>query len=68
MKIAVDAAGGDYAPHEVVKGAIKAVHEYGIEVALVGRRNVLRVLAEKSLSKTAGVTIVSGKEMPPDCN
>ncbi len=63
MKIAVDAAGGDYAPHEVVKGAIKAVHEYGIEVALVGRRNVLRILAEKSLSKTAGVTIVDAKQV-----
>ena len=48
MKIAVDAAGGDYAPHEMVKGAIKAVQEFGIEVVLVGRQNVLRKLAEKS--------------------
>jgi len=63
MKIAVDAAGGDYAPHEVVKGAINAVHEYGVEIALVGRKNVLRVLAEKSMSKTAGITIVDAKEV-----
>jgi glycerol-3-phosphate acyltransferase PlsX len=63
MKIAVDAAGGDYAPHEVVKGAIKAVQEFGIEIALVGRKNVLRVLAEKSLSKTTGVTIVDAKQV-----
>ena len=48
MKIAVDAAGGDYAPHEMVKGAIKAVQEFGVEVVLVGRQNVLRKLAEKS--------------------
>ena len=48
MKIAVDAAGGDYAPHEMVKGAIKAAQEYGVEVVLVGRRNVLHKLAEKS--------------------
>src|SRR3989304_10286426 len=62
MKIAVDAAGGDYAPHEVVKGALKAVQEYGVEIALVGRKNVLRVLAEKSLSKT-GITIVDAKQV-----
>ena len=28
MKIAVDAMGGDYAPEEVVLGAIHAVSEY----------------------------------------
>jgi glycerol-3-phosphate acyltransferase PlsX len=62
MKIAVDAAGGDYAPHEVVKGAIKAAEEYGIEIALVGRKNVLRVLAEKSLKKT-GISIIDAKQV-----
>ena len=62
MKIAVDAAGGDYAPHEMVKGAIKAVQEYGVEVVLVGRKNVLRKLAEKSLSRT-GITIVDAKQV-----
>jgi glycerol-3-phosphate acyltransferase PlsX len=62
MKIAVDAAGGDYAPHEMVKGAIKAVQEYGVEVILVGRKNVLRKLAEKSLSRT-GITIVDAKQV-----
>jgi glycerol-3-phosphate acyltransferase PlsX len=63
MRIAIDAAGGDYAPHEVVKGAIKAVQEYGLEIALVGRRSVLRVLAEKSLSKTTGITIVDARQV-----
>ncbi len=28
MIIAVDATGGDYAPHEMVKGAIEAIEEY----------------------------------------
>jgi glycerol-3-phosphate acyltransferase PlsX len=62
MKIAIDAAGGDYAPHEVVKGAIKAAEEYGVEIILVGRKNVLRVLAGKSLEKT-GITIVDAKQV-----
>jgi glycerol-3-phosphate acyltransferase PlsX len=62
IKIAVDAAGGDYAPHEMVKGAIKAVQESGVEVVLVGRKNVLRKLSEKSLSKT-GITIVDATQV-----
>ena len=62
IKIAVDAAGGDYAPHEVVKGAIKAAQEYGVEIALVGRRGVLRTLAQKSVGK-ARVKIVDAKQV-----
>jgi len=62
MRIAIDAAGGDYAPHEVVKGAIKAAHEYEVEIALVGRRSVLRKLALKSVGK-ARVKIVDAKEV-----
>ena len=62
MIIAVDAAGGDYAPHEVVKGAIKAAQEYEVGIALVGRRNVLHVLAGRSLRKS-GVTIVDAKQV-----
>ena len=37
MKIIVDAMGGDYAPQEIVKGAVQAVEEFGVEVVLVGR-------------------------------
>ena len=62
MIIAVDAAGGDYAPHEIVKGAIKAAHEYEVDIALVGRRNVLHVLAGRSLRKP-GITIVEASQI-----
>ncbi|MFC1900472.1 phosphate acyltransferase PlsX [Chloroflexota bacterium] len=51
MKIAVDATGGEYAPHEIVKGAIKAAREYEVEIALVGRKEILYVLAGKHLAK-----------------
>ncbi len=37
MKIIVDAMGGDHAPQEIVKGAVQAVEEFGVEVVLVGR-------------------------------
>ena len=62
MIIAVDAAGGDYAPHEVVKGAIKAAQEHEVEIALVGRRNVLHVLTGRSLRKS-GITIVEASQV-----
>lgn len=62
MIIAVDAAGGDYAPHEVVKGAVKAAQEYKVGIALVGRRNVLHVLAGRSLHKF-GITIVDASQI-----
>jgi glycerol-3-phosphate acyltransferase PlsX len=62
MIIAVDAAGGDYAPHEVVKGALKAAHEYGVEIALVGRRNILHVLIGRS-SRKESISIVDATQV-----
>lgn len=50
MKIAVDAMGGDYAPAEVVAGAVQACQEYGIEVILVGEPAAL----EAELKKHSG--------------
>ena len=47
MIIAVDAAGGDYAPHEIVKGAAAAVEEYGVDIALVGIRAPLEMLVRR---------------------
>jgi len=61
MIIAVDASGGDYAPHEIVKGAVKAAQEYEVEVALVGRKKVLHVLAGRHLQKH-GLTIVEASQ------
>jgi glycerol-3-phosphate acyltransferase PlsX len=62
MIIAVDAAGGDYAPHEIVKGAIKAAGEYEVEVALVGKKKMLHVLAGRYLKKQE-VSIVQASQV-----
>lgn len=62
MIIAVDAAGGDYAPHEIVKGAINAAQEFGVEIALVGRRNVLHVLTGRS-EREEGISIVDASQV-----
>ena len=41
MKIAVDAMGGDNAPEMVVQGAVEAASESGIDVTLVGSKNII---------------------------
>ncbi len=61
MIIAVDAAGGDFAPYEIVKGAIKAAEEYKVEIALVGKKETLHVLAGKALNKK-GISIVEASQ------
>jgi glycerol-3-phosphate acyltransferase PlsX len=62
MKILVDASGGDFAPHEVVKGAIKAANDYqDIEIALVGKKSLLHVLAGKQLKKL-NITIIDAPQ------
>ncbi|MFC2051255.1 phosphate acyltransferase PlsX [Chloroflexota bacterium] len=62
MVIAVDAAGGEYAPHEIVKGAIKAAQEYKVEIALVGRKDILYVLAGRHLGRL-GMKIIDAKQV-----
>ncbi|MGA1862380.1 phosphate acyltransferase PlsX [Deferribacter thermophilus] len=47
MRIAVDAMGGDHAPHEVIKGAILAAKEYNINVILVGDKLLISQELEK---------------------
>ena len=62
MLIAVDAAGGEHAPYEIVKGAVKAAQDYEIDIALVGKKTILHVLTS-CYSKTPGLTIVDANEV-----
>jgi glycerol-3-phosphate acyltransferase PlsX len=62
MRIAIDAMGGDYAPVEIVKGAVKAVHEYkDVEIILIGKQPLLHVLAGKKLKKL-GISVVHAEQ------
>ncbi len=45
--IAVDAMGGDYAPLEIVKGAVMAVRDFKIPVVLVGDEEQIRGVLKK---------------------
>lgn len=65
MKIIVDAMGGDNAPLEIVRGALDANQNHGVEIILVGRTaEVLKAVeacGQKSLP--AGVEIKDAKEV-----
>lgn len=51
MKIAVDAMGGDFAPSDIVKGAIIAAREYKVGIILVGQQDKIKAeLAGQDLS------------------
>ena len=38
-RIAIDAMGGDHAPHEIVAGAVWGAYEYGVSLELVGKQD-----------------------------
>ena len=42
MRIIIDAMGGDNAPAEIVKGAIDAQKEFGVDIVLVGMEEHVR--------------------------
>ena len=62
MRVAVDAMGGDYAPQEIVKGAIQTVERDEIEVILVGSEDAIhRELEQHDVSGLA-VRVVNATE------
>jgi len=42
LTVALDAMGGDHAPHVEVDGAVRAVRSLGVKVILVGQQDVVR--------------------------
>lgn len=71
IKVAVDAMGGDYAPSEMVAGAVEAVKaQPGIQVLLVGREDVViselsKHTYEKERIQVVNATEVIATEEPP---
>jgi glycerol-3-phosphate acyltransferase PlsX len=67
LPVAVDAMGGDHAPAEIVRGALRAASELQIPVVLVGRRELLeselaRIEGPETVSR-ARLTIVDAREV-----
>ena len=71
IKVAVDAMGGDYAPGEMVAGAVDAVNtQPGIQVILVGKEDVVnaelsKYTYEKDRIQVVNATEVIATEEPP---
>jgi len=55
VKIVLDAMGGDHAPRAVIDGAVQAAREFGMEIILVGKEDVVR--AELGKHPTAGLSL-----------
>lgn len=63
MRVAIDAMGGDFAPHEIVKGTLDAVAEYGVEAILVGRESDINAELSRLSSTRARVTTVHAEQV-----
>ena len=63
MRIAVDAMGGDHAPHVNVDGAVAAAREFGIPSLLVGSTPQLKKLLSDSGYRGSDIEIVEAKEV-----
>ncbi|MBQ1473914.1 MAG: phosphate--acyl-ACP acyltransferase, partial [Ruminococcus sp.] len=57
MKIIVDAFGGDNAPLEIIKGAVEAKREYGVDILLVGAEDTIRKAAAENEISLDGIAI-----------
>jgi glycerol-3-phosphate acyltransferase PlsX len=58
ITIALDAMGGDHAPHSEVAGALLAAREFGVRVLLVGQENVVKAeLAKQPVNGLAIETV-----------
>lgn len=57
-RIAIDAMGGDFAPSEIVKGAVWAASDYNVPIELVGQldkiQEVLDEIAKKGIKSNRG--------------
>lgn len=55
MNIALDAMGGDFAPTEIIAGAVKSAREFGVKISLVGLPDAIE--AELAKHDVAGLDL-----------
>lgn len=63
MKIVVDAMGGDYAPAEIVAGAVDAAKEYGVEIILVGIEEKVKAELARHNAEKLALSVVHAQEV-----
>lgn len=65
--IAIDAMGGDNAPVEIVKGAVKASETVKYGLALVGREDIIKSELAKYSYDSEKITVVNADEVIENC-
>ncbi|MHB9091062.1 MAG: phosphate acyltransferase PlsX [Chloroflexota bacterium] len=63
MRVALDAAGGDLAPVETVKGAVEAARAYGLSIILVGPEAQVRAELAKYPTEGLSLEVVDAPEV-----
>lgn len=63
MRIAVDAMGGDFAPKEIVRGAVDAAKKYDCEIVLIGDEEQIRAELHGADPTTLRISIVHASEV-----
>ena len=63
MRIAIDAMGGDFAPKEIVRGAIDAAKKYDCEIVLVGDESKIRAELGGADMDTLHISIVHAADV-----
>ena len=64
VRVAVDAMGGDYAPEEIVKGAVLAARKGDVELFLVGSTNILeKELVGYELTNGSSIHVVEASDV-----
>jgi len=63
IRIAVDAMGGDYAPTEIIKGAIDAAREYKVKLQIVGQVEKIENELAKYNTKDLDIIITRADEV-----
>lgn len=63
MRIAVDAFGGDKAPHEIIKGCVAAIQEIDDDIILVGREQEIADVLQSEAVPEGRITICNASEV-----
>src|SRR5512143_452548 len=62
IRLAIDASGGDYAPSEIIAGAIDGARQYSVELILVGRSEQIDEQLRQHDTKDLSIEIVDAPE------
>jgi glycerol-3-phosphate acyltransferase PlsX len=60
--VVIDAMGGDFAPGEIVKGAVEAKNAFGVDIKLVGSVRKIKKAADLSGMDLGGIDIIESTQ------